>query len=59
MARTVAIGIQDFEKIITEDYFYVDKMDFIQEWWESGDSVSSSSSVIPPFLFLFGFVFCF
>ena len=40
MARTVAIGIQDFEKIITEDYFYVDKTDFIQEWWESGDSVT-------------------
>ena len=40
MARTVAIGIQDFEKIITEDYFYVDKTNFIKEWWESGDSVT-------------------
>ncbi len=40
MARTVAIGIQDFEKIIAENYFYVDKTDFIREWWDSGDSVT-------------------
>ena len=40
MARTIAIGIQDFEQIITNDYFYVDKTAFIKEWWESGDSVT-------------------
>ena len=40
MARTVAIGIQDFEQIIKNDYFYVDKTNFIEEWWESGDSVT-------------------
>lgn len=40
MARTVAIGIQDFETMITSDYFYVDKTAFIKEWWESGDSVT-------------------
>jgi hypothetical protein len=40
MRRTVAIGIQDFEKLITEDYFYIDKTDFIKEWWNSGDSVT-------------------
>ena len=40
MARTVAIGIQDFEKIIKNNYFYVDKTDFIIEWWESGDDVT-------------------
>lgn len=40
MARTVAIGIQDFETVITNDYFYVDKTAFIKEWWESGDSVT-------------------
>lgn len=32
MARTVAIGKQDFEKVITEDVFYVDKTKFIKEW---------------------------
>jgi len=40
MSRTVAIGIQDYAKIITEDYFYIDKTNFIKEWWESGDAVT-------------------
>ena len=40
MARTVAIGIQDFESIITNSYFYIDKTDFIRQWWENGDSVT-------------------
>lgn len=40
MARTIAVGIQDFETIIINDYFYVDKTDFIREWWENGDSVT-------------------
>ena len=38
--RTVAIGLQDFEQIITNDCFYVDKTSFIREWWESKDSVT-------------------
>ena len=40
MARTVGIGHQDFEQLITNDYFYVDKTGFIKEWWESGDVVT-------------------
>ncbi len=40
MARTVAIGIQDFSKIIENNYFYVDKTAFLREWWESGDEVT-------------------
>lgn len=40
MARTVSIGNQDFESIQKEGYFYIDKTNFIQEWWESGDSVT-------------------
>ena len=40
MARTVGIGIQNFEKIIKSNYFYVDKTHFIKEWWESGDDVT-------------------
>ncbi len=38
--RTVAIGAQDFETIRRENYFYIDKTNFIREWWESGDSVT-------------------
>lgn len=40
MARTVAIGIQDFEKIVDRNCFYVDKTAFIKEWWESNDEVT-------------------
>ena len=40
MARNVAIGIQSFEEIIKGKYFYIDKTDFIKEWWNNGDSVT-------------------
>jgi hypothetical protein len=40
MAKTIAIGIQSFEDIIKNDYFYIDKTPFIKEWWEGGDSVT-------------------
>ena len=40
IARTVGIGIQDFEEIWRGNYFYIDKTSFIKEWWESGDSVT-------------------
>ena len=40
MARTVAIGIQDFEQLRTNNCFYVDKTAFIKEWWESMDAVT-------------------
>ena len=40
MAKTVAIGIQDFGKIRERDCFYVDKTRFIREWWNSGDDVT-------------------
>ena len=40
MARAIGIGNQDFETIQKEGYFYIDKTKFIQEWWESGDSVT-------------------
>lgn len=40
MARTVSIGCQDFETIRNNNYFYIDKTQFIKEWWEQGDSVT-------------------
>ena len=40
MAKTIGIGIQDFEKIRERDVFYVDKTKFIQQWWESQDDVT-------------------
>ena len=40
MARTVGIGIQSFDKVRENQYFYIDKTSFIKEWWESGDDVT-------------------
>lgn len=35
MARTIGIGIQEFGKLIENEYFYIDKTSFIREWWNS------------------------
>ena len=40
MARTIAIGIQDFSELRENRCFYIDKTDFIREWWENMDSVT-------------------
>ena len=40
MARTVAIGIQNYDELIEKNLFYIDKTSFIKEWWESEDSVT-------------------
>ena len=34
------VNITDFKTIIQEGYFYIDKTNFIWEWWENGDSVT-------------------
>ena len=40
MARTIGIGVQDFEKIRSNHIFYMDKTHFIKEWWERKDDVT-------------------
>ncbi len=40
MKETVSIGIQDFEKIRNRHCFYIDKTNFIKEWWDSKDDVT-------------------
>ena len=40
MAKTVAIGIQDFAGLIENEYLYIDKTSFIKKWWNNGDSVT-------------------
>ncbi len=40
MERVVGIGHQDFETVIKENIFYVDKTHFIREWWEARDIVT-------------------
>lgn len=40
MKAVISIGNQDFGSIRDNKYFYVDKTDFIREWWENGDVVT-------------------
>lgn len=40
MARVIGIGHQDFSELIASGCFYVDKTDFIREWWENQDVVT-------------------
>ncbi len=40
MARAIGIGNQDFEKVRVNNIFYIDKTNFIQEWWEAEDEVT-------------------
>ncbi|TGX98203.1 hypothetical protein E5357_09565 [Hominisplanchenecus murintestinalis] len=40
MTRTVGIGHQDFGDLRKNGWFYIDKTNFIKEWWENADSVT-------------------
>ena len=40
-----ALGYQNYEEVITENIFYIDKTHFIREWWEYEFSVFKT---IPP-----------
>lgn len=38
--RTISIGIQDYEQLQKNQCFYIDKTNFIKEWWENKDIVT-------------------
>ena len=40
MAREIATGVQDFRELREKHAFYVDKTEFIKEWWNGLDSVT-------------------
>ena len=40
MKREIGTGVQDFEKLRVNNAFYVDKTDFIREWWKGNDDVT-------------------
>ena len=40
MAQTISIGKQDFLYLRENNYFYIDKTDFIRQWWESADDIT-------------------
>ena len=40
MKKAISIGIQGFSDLREQDCFFVDKTNFIKEWWDSGDNVT-------------------
>ena len=40
MRREIGTGVQDFEKLRVNNDFYVDKTDFIKNWWQGNDDVT-------------------
>ena len=40
MKKTISIGNQSFDDIRSEKCFYIDKTRFIEEWWNSKDTVT-------------------
>jgi len=40
MSQVISIGKQDFASLRENHYFYIDKTDFIRQWWESADDIT-------------------
>ena len=40
MKKVISIGIQGFSMLREQDCFFIDKTNFIKEWWERKDSVT-------------------
>ena len=40
MKRVISVGNQSFEAMRTDNRFYIDKTNFIRDWWDMGDIVT-------------------
>ena len=40
MRKTISIGKQSFSSLREHDNFFVDKTNFIKEWWEKEDDIT-------------------
>ncbi|MBR1709390.1 MAG: AAA family ATPase [Clostridia bacterium] len=40
MKKEIATGIQDFESVIVDNRFYIDKTELISLWWKNADEVT-------------------
>lgn len=60
MRSVISIGNQDFISIRKNNCFYIDKTDFIREWWENQDSVTliTRQRRFGKILNHYGFAFC-
>lgn len=40
MKKVIGLGHQNFEQLLQDNCFYIDKTNFIKEWWENKDMVT-------------------
>ena len=40
MKKVIGLGHQNFEQLLQDNCFYIDKTHFIKEWWENKDMVT-------------------
>lgn len=40
MKKVIGIGKQSFSSLREKNYFFIDKTNFIKEWWEKGDDIT-------------------
>lgn len=40
MSKVISIGKQDYASLREEDFFFIDKTNFIKKWWEAGDEIT-------------------
>ena len=57
--KTISIGKQDFASLREHNCFYIDKTDFIKEWWNSQDFDHTTASFRQDFKYEYGGMFLF
>ena len=40
MGQVISIGKQDYVSLRENHYFYIDKTDFIRQWWKNADDIT-------------------
>ena len=40
MGQVISIGKQDYVSLRENHYFYIDKTDFIGQWWKNADDIT-------------------
>ena len=40
MKKVIGIGKQSFSSLREKNYFFIDKTNFIKEWWKKGDDIT-------------------
>lgn len=40
MGQVISIGKEDYVSLRENHYFYIDKTDFIRQWWKNADDIT-------------------